>query len=142
MNANAQPPVEDFHKAVAYALGYLMAAAALPMLAWSLPWRQSARVGVMLVLTVLLLRLFQGMVVRGTLSPLRAKAVLLRVDLASLFVFTASACIAWELGPGGSAPFQALLTVWAVAALSCAVAMLQQARQKWFSLTFLSQQDQ
>jgi len=132
---------EEFPTALGYVLGYLAAVAALPLLAHELPWRQSPLLSAGFVALVVCLRVFQHVVICDVLSPMRARAVMRRVDLASLLLAACSVFVAVSFDARGSSDRLAVLLMLALATLVACLIMLRQAREVWFSSTFLSRQE-
>lgn len=132
---------EEFPTAVGYVLGYLVALAALPLLAHELPWRDMPLLSAGFVALVVALRVFQQVVIGDVLSPLRARAVMRRVDLASALLTACSVFVAVSFDARGSSDRLAVLLMLALATLVGCLIMLRQAREVWFSSTFLSRQE-
>jgi hypothetical protein len=132
---------EEFPTAVGYAMGYLAAVAALPLLAHELP-RRGLLLGIGLMLAcIVAMRIYQHFVIGGVLSPRRAKDVMRSVDLASLFLLMCSLFVTLSLDARGVQHGWTLFAVLALAALVCSLIMLRQAHTTWFSLTILSRQE-
>ena len=119
-------------------LGYLLAVGAGPLLAYDIPWRQSLWLSGSFVVVVIGLRWYLGEAVHGVLSRSRARAVLRRVDVASVLLLAAAMLITWiqdarQVGDGWT-----LLALLAIASLLGTLIMLRQARSTWLSSSFLS----
>jgi len=132
---------EEFPTAVGYVLGYLAAVAALPLLAHEIPWRELP-LGVAAILACVVgLRVYQHFVIGEALSPLRAKAVMRRVDLGSVLLLLGSVFITLSFDARGVDDNWTLFALLALAALVGSLTMLRQAREVWFSSAFVSRQE-
>jgi predicted membrane channel-forming protein YqfA (hemolysin III family) len=132
---------EEFPTAVGYVVGYLGAVAALPVLAHELPWRELPLGAASVLACVAAFRVYQHFVIGDALSPLRARAVMRRVDLGSVFLFLVSFFITRSLDSLGVDDHWTLFSVLALAALVGTLTMLRQAREIWFSSSFVSRQE-
>ena len=133
--------IEAFPTAVGYVLGYLGAVAAVPLLAHELPWRELPLGAAAFLACVVGLRVYQQVVIGDLLSPLRAKAVMRRVDLGSVFVLMSSVFITLVLDARGVDDNLTLFVLLALAALVASLTLLRQAREVWLSSTFVSRQE-
>jgi predicted membrane channel-forming protein YqfA (hemolysin III family) len=133
------PTPQNFPNAVGHALGFLIAVASVPALVGSMPWQASLPIYALLIVVILVLRTYLGTAVRDALSPVRARAILNRVDQSAVFVFIGSVCTVFTLASlQRGIAWVALGALSAVAAFALSAWLLGRARHTVSSSSFLS----
>jgi predicted membrane channel-forming protein YqfA (hemolysin III family) len=130
---------QNFPNAVGHALGFLIAVASVPVLAAGMLGQASVLVYVLPIIVILVLRTYLGTAVREALSPMRARAILARVDQAGVFVFIGSTCTVFSISAAPGSSIRASLgALAAVASFTLSAWLLRRARHTVSSSSFLS----
>jgi len=129
-----QSPREEFANAASHALGFLVALAALPVLAWDSTVRPTPHHLGVWVFAATLLFVYLASAVYHALPVGRLKQSLCRLDHAAIFLFIAGSYTPFALRhvPGG-ATWMVLGGVWAVAALGMALKLVNRLQHQGWS---------
>ena len=133
------PTRQNFPNAVGHALGFLITVALVPFLAAGMLLQASLPIYALPIIVILVLRTYLGTAVRDALSPMRARAILNRVDQAAVFVFIGSTCTVYAIAAahGGNA-WAMVGAAGAVASFALSAWLLGRARHTVSSSSFLS----
>lgn len=129
-----QSPGEELANAVSHGMGFLVALAALPALAWDAAARTTPRHPGVWVFAATLLLVYLASALYHALPAGRPKRALRRLDHAAIFLFIAGSYTPFALRnvPGG-ASWLILGGVWAAAALGMALKLVNRLRQRGLS---------
>ena len=134
-----QPATQNFPSAVGHAMGFLIAVASVPVLATGMLGQASPFIYALPIVVILVLRTYLGTAVRDALSPMRARAILNRVDQAAVFVFIGSACTVFAISAAhGRSAWAVPTALAAVASFALSGWLLGRARHTVSSSSFLS----